>query len=76
MSKNAAEPGNSPATRVVHCVGASLRIKGNIPGNEDLLVEGMVKGPVHHRIRAEDCSAATRVWRYRNVKLVRHRVRS
>ena len=46
MSKNAVEPGNSPATRVVDCVGASIRIKGEISGNEDLLVEGTVEGPI------------------------------
>ena len=45
MSKNAVEAGNSPTT--VDCVGASLRIKGEISGNEDLLVEGTVEGPIH-----------------------------
>ena len=53
MSKNAVEPGNSPATRVVDRVGASIRIKGEISGNEDLLVEGTVEGPIHlvdHRL--------------------------
>ncbi len=47
MSKNAVEAGNSPTTKVVDCVGASLRIKGEISGSEDLLVEGTVEGPVH-----------------------------
>jgi cytoskeletal protein CcmA (bactofilin family) len=47
MSKNAVESGNSLATRVVDCVGAGLRIRGEISGNEDLLVEGTIEGPVH-----------------------------
>jgi cytoskeletal protein CcmA (bactofilin family) len=47
MSKNAVEAGNLPTTKIVDCVGASLRIKGAISGNEDLLVEGTVEGPVH-----------------------------
>jgi cytoskeletal protein CcmA (bactofilin family) len=29
------------------CVGASLRIKGEISGNEDLRVEGAVEGPIN-----------------------------
>jgi cytoskeletal protein CcmA (bactofilin family) len=52
MSKNAVKAGDS-STTVVDCVGASLRIKGEISGNEDLLVEGTVEGPVHlvdHRL--------------------------
>ena len=28
-------------------VGADLRIKGEISGNEDMLVEGLVEGPIH-----------------------------
>ncbi len=47
MSKNAVELGNSLAIEAVACVGASLHIKGEISGNEDLLVEGTVEGPVH-----------------------------
>ena len=47
MSKNALEAGNSPITKFVDCVGASLRIKGEISGSEDLLVEGTVEGPIH-----------------------------
>jgi cytoskeletal protein CcmA (bactofilin family) len=47
MSKNAVESWNSPDTKVVDCVGASLRIKGEISGNEDLLVDGTVEGPIH-----------------------------
>jgi cytoskeletal protein CcmA (bactofilin family) len=35
------------AARTVDCIGASLRIKGEISGNEDLLVEGTMEGPVH-----------------------------
>jgi cytoskeletal protein CcmA (bactofilin family) len=47
MSKNAAEPWNQSASKVADCVGASLRIKGEISGSEDLLVEGTVEGPIH-----------------------------
>jgi cytoskeletal protein CcmA (bactofilin family) len=28
------------------CIGAGLRIKGELSGNEDLLVEGTVEGPI------------------------------
>lgn len=47
MSTSDVRPVNSTATGVVDCVGAGLRIKGEISGNEDLVVEGTVEGPIH-----------------------------
>jgi cytoskeletal protein CcmA (bactofilin family) len=47
MCKNVVEAGISTTTRTVDRVGASLRIKGEISGSEDLLVEGTVEGPVY-----------------------------
>ena len=47
MNNNTVEPLHSPVTRVVNGVSTGLRIKGEISGNEDLLVEGNVEGPIH-----------------------------
>jgi cytoskeletal protein CcmA (bactofilin family) len=45
MKTNDMEMGNSTQAGA-DCVGAGLRIKGELSGNEDLLVEGMVEGPI------------------------------
>jgi cytoskeletal protein CcmA (bactofilin family) len=45
MNKSEVESGTS--TRAgADCVGAGLRIKGELSGDEDLLVEGTVEGPI------------------------------
>lgn len=45
MNTNDVELGNS--TRAgADCVGPGLRIKGELSGNEDLVVEGTVDGPI------------------------------
>jgi len=46
MSANAVESLNMTATSAVDRVGAGVRIKGEITGSEDLLVEGSVEGPI------------------------------
>jgi cytoskeletal protein CcmA (bactofilin family) len=45
MNTNAAELGNLTQAGT-DCVGTGLRIKGELSGNEDLLIEGMVEGPI------------------------------
>ena len=47
MSANTVEPRTPATTGAADRVGASLRIKGEISANEDLLVEGTVEGPIH-----------------------------
>lgn len=47
MNTNAAELRNATTTGIPDCVGAGLRIKGEVSGNEDLIVEGTVEGPIH-----------------------------
>ena len=37
---------NSTAPGTPDCVGAGLRIRGEISGNNDLLVEGSIEGPI------------------------------
>ena len=37
---------NSPATRSVACLGATLTIKGTITSEEDLQIDGKVQGPI------------------------------
>jgi cytoskeletal protein CcmA (bactofilin family) len=45
MNTNAVELGNLTQA-VTDCVGTGLRIKGELSGNEDLLIEGVVEGPI------------------------------
>ena len=45
MNTNAAELGNLMQAGT-DCVGTGLRIKGELSGNEDLLIEGVVQGPI------------------------------
>jgi cytoskeletal protein CcmA (bactofilin family) len=53
-SKSPAEPynstaslnPNSPATRSVACLGATLTIEGKITSEEDLQIDGKVQGPI------------------------------
>jgi cytoskeletal protein CcmA (bactofilin family) len=45
MNRNDVELENA-ARAGADCVGAGLRIKGELSGNEDLLVEGTVEGPI------------------------------
>jgi cytoskeletal protein CcmA (bactofilin family) len=45
MSPNDTEPGKSTPT-AADCVGASMRIKGQLSGSEDLLIDGTVEGPI------------------------------
>jgi cytoskeletal protein CcmA (bactofilin family) len=37
---------NSPTSRNLACLGASLEIKGKISGEEDLQIDGKVEGPI------------------------------
>ena len=37
---------NSPATRSVACLGATLTIEGKITSEEDLQIDGRVQGPI------------------------------
>jgi cytoskeletal protein CcmA (bactofilin family) len=37
---------NSPISRGLACLGASLEIKGKISGEEDLQIDGKVEGPI------------------------------
>ena len=46
MNTNTLEPGSSTAAGAPDCVGAGLRIRGELSGNADLLVEGTVEGPI------------------------------
>ena len=39
-------PVSSPVARDLACLGASLTIKGQITGEEDLQIEGKVEGPI------------------------------
>lgn len=53
MSTDAVDPKNSTPAATPDRVGAGLRIKGELLGNEDLVVEGTVEGPIHladHRL--------------------------
>jgi cytoskeletal protein CcmA (bactofilin family) len=53
MNTKAVGPGNSTATGAADCVGTGLRIKGELSGNEDLLIDGTVEGPIRladHRL--------------------------
>jgi cytoskeletal protein CcmA (bactofilin family) len=47
MNTNAVGLGNSTPAAAADCVGTGLRIKGELTGNEDLLIEGTVEGPIH-----------------------------
>jgi cytoskeletal protein CcmA (bactofilin family) len=38
---------DAPAERATGWLGASLRVKGEISGTEDLLIDGMVEGSIH-----------------------------
>ena len=42
----AARPTSTPTAKNLSCLGASLEIKGQISGDEDLQVDGKVTGPV------------------------------
>jgi cytoskeletal protein CcmA (bactofilin family) len=39
-------PVNAPVARDLACLGASLTIKGQITGDEDLQIDGKVEGPI------------------------------
>jgi len=39
-------PGSSTPAGAAACVGTGFRIKGELSGNEDLLIEGTVEGPI------------------------------
>jgi cytoskeletal protein CcmA (bactofilin family) len=47
MDAKVVELGDTTALGVADCVGAGLRIQGEISGKHDLLVEGTVDGPIH-----------------------------
>jgi cytoskeletal protein CcmA (bactofilin family) len=46
MNTNAVGPGTSTPAGTAACVGTGFRIKGELSGNEDLLIEGTVEGPI------------------------------
>jgi cytoskeletal protein CcmA (bactofilin family) len=46
-STDAPHPVEAPAERATGWLGASLRVKGEISGTEDLLIDGMVEGSIH-----------------------------
>ena len=46
-STEAPRPMEAPAERATGWLGASLRVKGEISGTEDLLVDGPVEGSIH-----------------------------
>src|SRR5215472_2299267 len=46
MNNAAIRPGGPTADRLTSRLGASLRMKGEISGNEDLHVDGEVEGPI------------------------------
>jgi cytoskeletal protein CcmA (bactofilin family) len=53
MNTNAVGLGSSTPAGAADCVGKGLRIKGELTGNEDLLIEGTVEGPIRladHRL--------------------------
>jgi len=47
MDAKVVELGDRTALGVADCVGAGLRIQGEISGKQDLIVEGAVDGPIH-----------------------------
>src|SRR5208283_17220 len=46
-STDAPRPTDAPAERATGWLGASLRVKGEISGTEDLLIDGPVEGSIH-----------------------------
>jgi cytoskeletal protein CcmA (bactofilin family) len=46
-STDAPRPMEAAAERTTGWLGASLRVKGEISGTEDLLIDGMVEGSIH-----------------------------
>jgi len=46
-STEAPRPMEAPAERATGWLGASLRVKGEISGTEDLLIDGPVEGSIH-----------------------------
>jgi cytoskeletal protein CcmA (bactofilin family) len=46
-STDAPRPVEAPAERTTGWLGASLRVKGEISGTEDLLIDGSVEGSIH-----------------------------
>jgi cytoskeletal protein CcmA (bactofilin family) len=46
-SAEAPRPMEAPAERTTGWLGASLRVKGEISGTEDLLIDGPVEGSIH-----------------------------
>ncbi len=46
MNTNAVGPGGSTPAGAADRIGTGLRIKGELSGDEDLLVEGTVEGPI------------------------------
>ena len=46
-STDAPRPMEGAAERTTGWLGASLRVKGEISGTEDLLIDGMVEGSIH-----------------------------
>ncbi len=46
-STDAPRPMEMPAERATGWLGASLRVKGEISGTEDLLIDGPVEGSIH-----------------------------
>ena len=47
MNKEAMRPGGGTAGRAPSRLGSSLHVKGEISGNEDLVIDGTVEGRVH-----------------------------
>ncbi|MGA2302363.1 MAG: polymer-forming cytoskeletal protein [Candidatus Acidiferrum sp.] len=46
-STDAPRPMEAPAERTTGWLGSSLRVKGEISGTEDLLIDGLVEGSIH-----------------------------
>ena len=45
--KEAVSPLEATVERETWCIGSSLKVKGEITGTEDLLIEGAVEGQIH-----------------------------
>jgi cytoskeletal protein CcmA (bactofilin family) len=46
LNSTASASSNSPATRSLTCLGATLTIEGKITSEEDLQIDGKVQGPI------------------------------